>query len=108
MTGLSEKEENPGSVSIDVCNERHAALTKEIGNARKDLHRIKDALIGKDLKSGLVKDVADVKNNVKNLEDAIGESKKTKWSTRDKAYIVIGILSAIIPAVASIYISLTA
>jgi len=83
-----------------MCNARYKALSREINGLSGTTQEIKDALIGPGLKGGgLVQDVADLRNEFK-------ASQKSKLSLRDKTYITIGILSAVIPAIASIYIAL--
>ena len=62
-----KKGNNPGTsfVSMDLCVSRHESLAKEMGAMGMEIKTIKDALVGPDLQSGLVKKINDIDSNLK-------------------------------------------
>ena len=92
------KKNNPGFVSIDLCVSRHESLAKEMGAMNTELVTIKNALVGPDLQSGLVKKINDMDGNLKMVK----ENLKGKLSGRDKAIIIGAVITAIASFAASL------
>jgi len=80
-------EKNP-FVPTAVCEEKHAAISKEITSLSSDIQSIKKALIGEDLQSGLVKEISEMKNKMR--------TQSTVWDFLKP--IIVAILSATITA----------
>jgi len=79
---LSEKRD-PQFVPLQLCVERHEALAKEITRLNADLTLIKDALIGKDMRGGIVKDLQDMKGRVRG-----------SLSGREKSAIAVALITS--------------
>jgi hypothetical protein len=70
----------------------------EIKQQKEDIVIIKNALVGADLQSGLVKRMSDVENVLKNLPKA--PATKKRWSPKEYGALLAGI-AAIITAAAA-------
>ena len=79
-----KRRSNPGYVSIAVCTSRHEALGREVSEIKLDVEQIKNALVGADMQSGLVKTVADIARN-----------QKSSLSGKDKAAIIGSLILAL-------------
>lgn len=74
-----DEKDNPITfVRVEDCRERHGIIQR--------------ALFGDDMRGGIVKDIGDIKSDMRVVKDKINNIKKEKWSARDKA-IVIGAVS---------------
>ena len=103
MLSEPRKKNNPGTfVSIDLCMSRHESLAKEMGAMGTELTTIKNALVGPDLQSGLVKKINDMDGNLKMVK----ENLKGKLSGKDKAVIIGAAITAITSLAASLIVLL--
>lgn len=85
MTKKPSEENNPGHVTRAECY-RTTTIMKE------DLKTIRTALVGKDMRGGIVKDVTDLKKDV-------GDLKKTRSATVDTIRsVVVSIVVAVVTA----------
>jgi hypothetical protein len=71
------------------------------GQIRDELAILKRAMVGEDLRSGLVKDIADLKNDVKSIKQYI-DDQKTKG--RDWRLLAFSIMGSIITGVVMVLI----
>jgi len=72
------------SVSEELCRERTTAIRNDIRSVQKDVETIKHALVGRDLKGGLVKDIAILK-----------ERGRSSLTGKEKTAIVVSVLAAV-------------
>ena len=90
------KESNPNRlVTLELCNQRHESLIKQVGELSAEVEIIRNALVGPDLRGGIVKDI-------QQLKSMSGHS----LSGRDKAIVIVAVLgsiSAFITALLSYY-----
>lgn len=94
MPKSSKKEQNKnpdGFVRVEDCRERHES-------ARAELSLVKNALFGSDGRGGIVKDIGDIKTDVKILREGF----KGRLSGRDKAAIVSAVTLALASVVAAV------
>lgn len=68
---------NPGCVTTAECAQISGSINKELGT-------IKRALVGDDMRGGIVKDVADIKSNLRN---------STGLGRKERAMIYTSIIS---------------
>lgn len=80
-----EQPHNPGYVSLELCLQKHKSLSRDHDSLTAEIATIKNALIGKDLKSGLVSDVHEIKSKLKG-----------SWSGRDKALLIIALINGVV------------
>jgi hypothetical protein len=80
---MSEKRD-PQFVPLQLCTERHETLAKEITRINEDVTVIKNALIGKDLRGGIVKDLQDMKGRIRG-----------SLSGREKSAIIVALVTSI-------------
>ena len=87
------KRNNPGAsmVPMELCISKHESLAKEMGGMSAELKTIKDALVGTDLQSGLVKKISSIDSDI----GIIKVNLKKSLSGKDKATIVVALLVAI-------------
>lgn len=87
------KKNNPGSstVSMELCVSKHEALAKEMGGMSAELKTIKDALVGPDLQSGLVKKISSIDSDIGIIKVNLRKS----LSGKDKATVIAALLVAI-------------
>lgn len=57
------REDNP-YVTHRECSRQVGQITTQINNLQDEIRVIKEALVGKDLRGGVVKDVADIKSKI--------------------------------------------
>lgn len=76
---------NPAFVSLDLCASKHESLAKEIGMLTTETKTIKNALIGEDMKSGIFKDVNDIKNKI-----------GSGWKSKDKALLLVAVVEGLV------------
>jgi hypothetical protein len=86
---MSEKKDNPGFVT-------HVECTATMLPLLEDIAMIKKALIGEDMKGGIVKDFNDMKNDISDIKDNQTEKKvqrdKWKWTSIGLAFTIVGFL----------------
>jgi len=86
-TSRKRSEKNP-YVPVAVCDEKHAAISKEITSLASDIQSIKKALVGEDLQSGLVKEISEIKSKLR--------TQSTFWDFLKP--IIVAVISAAITA----------
>jgi len=89
---MSEKKKNPAYVT-------RTEFTEAITSVKGELKTLKIALVGEDLRGGLVKDVADIKSDLKTL-------KSKSFSGREKALILCALLGLVGSVISSILLFL--
>lgn len=62
---MSDAEKDPSYVTRAECAATTSAIRSEIGALKEDMQVIRTALVGKDMRGGLVKDVAEMKKGGK-------------------------------------------
>jgi hypothetical protein len=77
------KHKNPDYVTEEVCAARFGALTKGIKRLEKRSDKVFEVLVGPDMKSGIVGDIASLKKN-----------SKSHLTTRDKVIILSALITA--------------
>jgi hypothetical protein len=86
---MSEHKDNPGFVTRAEC----AATMNPL---HEDVKMVKNALIGEDMQSGLVKSVKEMIDKLENIKNDQTEKKtqkdKWKWAAISLAFILIGYL----------------
>jgi len=105
------EDEHSGYVSKSTCTARVRALSNSIKGLKQTCDRIKKALVGDDLRSGIVKDIGDLKSRSERIEEKLKDMEKTlnnvkkpsQSSLRGRDYAVI--LAALITAIASIIVA---
>jgi len=75
----------PSYVSLALCNQKHESLSKEIVALTAETNTIKNALIGEDLKSGLVRDIMEIKSRMKG-----------SWTGRDKVLVLVALIEGMV------------
>lgn len=81
--------DNPSqNVPLALCSQKHEALSEKIGMLTAESNTIKTALIGKDMRGGLVKDIQDIKSQL-----------KSSWSSREKVVVFVAIINGIVATV---------
>jgi len=82
------KKNNPKYVLLELCTAKHNAVMKEIEELNARCAMIQEALIGKDLQSGLVKTVSELRNQFVSMT-------RSSLSGKDKVSVVVALVAAI-------------
>lgn len=89
---MSKRKQNPGHVTTAECRANVRAMNGRLDTLVTKLKRVENALIGPDMKSGLVKNVNDLLHK-----------EQSKLSTRDKIFFGLTLATALISLVIAIW-----
>lgn len=91
---MSRKKESK-YVTLDDC----ARFRAEI---RGELQTIKNALVGEDLRGGIVKDLATLRSTLESLQKSLDDMKGSRLSGKEKAAIISAVIMALGSIIATI------
>lgn len=83
---MSEKKDNPGFMTHSECN---SIMTPMMA----DIKTIRDALVGTDLRGGIVKDVADMKSGLKIGHNSAILTERRKIALAGVIFSLVGIIA---------------
>jgi hypothetical protein len=85
---------NNKTVTFDEC-------AKNMAPIQEDLATVLKALVGDDLRGGIVKDVADTKKDISEIKNALKSkppncepNKGNSWGRREKALVAVAVIGA--------------
>ena len=83
-------------VKSDVCASRVRAIHKHMKDIQKDVQRMMEAMVGKDFRGGMVKDVNELKTKCADLVKAFENLNPSGGlSGKEKTAIVISLITSI-------------
>jgi hypothetical protein len=81
---------------VDVCK-HHEALANQIGDISKNLSTITTALVGEDLRGGVVAELAQIRVDVQSLKaEKAQRQKQLNRRNAAKTAVVVGVIAALI------------